>query len=177
LRIISGEFKGRKFQLPKGLTLRPTTDFAKEGLFNVLRNLIDFEEKKVLDLFAGTGSLSLEFISRGAIWVLCVDLNEQHCRIIRDFAAKIDCEHKVEAIKADVFKFLDTCNEKFDIIVADPPYELKNLEKIPDIIFQKELLNKNGILVFEHSLNFDFTQHPRFIEHRKYGSVNFSFFE
>ncbi len=177
MRIISGEFKGRKFQLPKGLTLRPTTDFAKEGLFNVLRNLTVFEEKRVLDLFAGTGSLSLEFISRGAQWVLAIDINETHCRLIREFSAKIECDHKVEAIRSDVFKYLQVSGEKFDIIVADPPYDHKKITDIPQIIFEKNLLEKGGILVVEHPNTIYFSTHPNFINHRRYGKVNFSFFK
>ena len=176
MRIISGQFKGRRLQVPTNITARPTTDFAKEGLFNLLNNRIDFEVIDVLDLFAGTGSIGIEFISRDAKSVISVEQNERHSAFIRKVCSELKITN-LSLIKTDVFKFIDTCHSQFDMIFADPPYELVQLAQIPDLIFTKKLLKEEGLFVLEHSSKNNFEQHPHFVDHRNYGNVNFSFFQ
>jgi 16S rRNA (guanine966-N2)-methyltransferase len=176
MRIISGQFKGRRLQVPTNITARPTTDFAKEGLFNLLNNRIDFEDIDMLDLFAGTGSIGIEFISREAKSVISVEQNERHCAFIRKVCSELKITN-LSLIKTDVFKFIDTCHSQFDMIFADPPYELEQLAGIPDLIFTKKLLKEEGLFVLEHSSKNNFEQHPHFVDHRNYGNVNFSFFQ
>ncbi len=161
---------------PRGFTARPTTDFAKESLFNILFNYFDFEEKQVLDLFAGTGGISYEFASRGCANVTAVEKEFKHYNYIRQVIEKFDMK-EINVLKQDVFKFLEECRFKYNIIFADPPYALENISSIPDIVFERELLKEQGMLVVEHPKNMDFSSHPRFILHKHYGSVNFSFFE
>lgn len=175
MRIITGEYKGRHFDVPRSFKARPTTDFAKENIFNVMNGYIDFDDITALDLFAGTGSISLELLSRGAAQVVSVELDRDHANFIRQCLAKLNEERDV-LIRGDVFRFLKTCKQKFNFIFADPPYALPNLPTIPHIIFENELLAGNGILVFEHGKQNDFSTHPHFVEHRSYGSVNFSIF-
>lgn len=175
MRIITGEFKGRHFDIPRSFKARPTTDFAKENIFNVLNGYTDFEGITALDLFAGTGSISLELISRGCRQVISVELDRDHANFIRQCMTKIGTEKNV-LIKSDVFRFLKSCKQQFDFIFADPPYALKDLSTIPELIFEKDLLSPNGIFVFEHGKDYDFSTHPNFIGHRNYGSVNFSLF-
>ena len=176
MRIISGQFKGRRLQVPTNITARPTTDFAKEGLFNLLNNRIDFEDIDMLDLFAGTGSIGIEFISREAKSVISVEQNERHCAFIRKVCSELKITN-LSLIKTDVFKFIDTCHSQFDMIFADPPYELEQLARIPDLIFTKKLLKEEGLFVLEHSSKNNFEQDPHFVDHRNYGNVNFSFFQ
>ena len=176
MRIISGQFKGRRLQVPTNITARPTTDFAKEGLFNLLNNRIDFEGIDVLDLFAGTGSIGIEFISRDAKSVISVEQNERHSAFIRKVCGELKITN-LSLIKTDVFKFIDTCHSQFDMIFADPPYELEQLAQIPDLIFTIKLLKEEGLFVLEHSSKNNFEQHPHFVDHRNYGNVNFSFFQ
>ena len=176
MRIISGQFKGRRLQVPTNITARPTTDFAKEGLFNLLNNRIDFEGIDVLDLFAGTGSISIEFVSRDCKSVISIEQNERHSAFIRKVCTELKITN-LSLIKTDVFKFIDTCHAQFDMIFADPPYELVQLAQIPDLIFAKKLLKEDGLFVLEHSSKNSFDQHPHFVDHRNYGNVNFSFFQ
>lgn len=175
MRIISGKYKGRRFNPPKNITARPTTDFAKESLFNLLNNRISFEEIDVLDLFAGTGGISLECISRGAKEVIAVEkaMTQQNFIIATKRELGIN---NLTLIRGDVFKYLGACRLQFDFIYADPPYDLDLLPTLPDLVFGKELLKEDGIFVLEHSAKQDFSAHPHFLEHRNYGSVNFSFF-
>jgi 16S rRNA (guanine966-N2)-methyltransferase len=176
MRIISGTHKGRQIRPPGNLPVRPTTDFAKESLFNVLNNKIDFEDLTVLDLFAGTGSISYEFASRGAKEITAIDINNRCLEFIR----KATCDYgfpNIRAVKSNVFTFLGFCKVKYDLIFADPPYEMKNISLIPDLIFDKELLNEDGIFILEHTGELSFAKHIAFIENRKYGKVNFSFFQ
>lgn len=175
MRIITGKFKGRHFDIPRTFKARPTTDFAKENIFNVLTGLIDLEDAVALDLFSGTGSISLELVSRGCATVISVEADRDHAAFIKQCMNKIGAENNV-LIRGDVFRFLKSCHQKFDFIFADPPYALTNIEEIPDIIFSKQLLKEDGILVFEHGKKNDFSAHPKFIDHRSYGSVNFSIF-
>jgi 16S rRNA (guanine966-N2)-methyltransferase len=176
MRIVSGEFKGRRFQLPKNLKARPTTDFAKENLFNILSNRIDFEKLRILDLFAGTGSIGFEFISRGAASVTFVEQYAPHTRFIRDVAEKLGCEG-CQIIAGDVYRFLETSKESFDLIFTDAPYADPKLETLPERILRSSLLNTEGLLIVEHGKTTSFEKHPDFAEQRVYGSVHFSFFQ
>lgn len=176
MRIITGQFKGRHFDIPRTFKARPTTDFAKENIFNVLNGYIDFDGITVLDLFSGTGSISLELISRGCKEVVSVEKDRDHARFIAECMRKIKVESNI-LIRGDVFLFLKTCHQKFDLIFADPPYALPELGTIPDLIFEYNLLSTDGIFVFEHGKNNDFSNNPHFVEHRSYGSVNFSIFK
>ena len=175
MRIITGIYKGRRFDIPRTFKARPTTDFAKENIFNVINGYVDFDDALALDLFAGTGSISLELLSRGCSQVVSVEKDRDHARFITECLKKIDTENDL-LIKGDVFRFLKSCHQKFDIIFADPPYALPELPTIPDIIFQNELLKDGGILIFEHGKGNDFSDNPHFLEHRAYGSVNFTLF-
>ena len=176
MRIISGNFKGRRFNPPKNLPVRPTTDFAKESLFNVLNNIVDFEELTVLDLFSGTGSISLEFASRNAGSITSVDLNFRCIEYIRKNSRELKISNH-QVIRANVFKFISSHRQKYDLIFADPPYDLKELSQIPDLIFTNNLLEDDGLLIVEHPKAYDFKDFNHFYQHRKYGNVNFSFFK
>ena len=178
MRVISGIYKRRRFDVPHSFKARPTTDFAKENLFNVLsNNYFDFEDGvTALDLFAGTGSISIELVSRGCDRVISVEKDPQHLA----FISQVMCEVKTDKcvpVRADVFRFIDKCSEQFDFIFADPPYALEGLESIPTRIFERGLLKEDGLLVLEHGKDNHFEADPHFIEHRSYGSVNFSFFK
>jgi len=176
MRIISGKYKGRRISPPSNITARPTTDFAKEGLFNILNNQIDFEGIDVLDLFAGTGSISIEFVSRDCNSVISIEQNDRHCAFIRKVCADLKISN-ISLMKADVFKFIASCHTQFDMIFADPPYDLERLPEIPDLVFKYNLLKADGLFVMEHSSKSNFEKHPNFAEHRHYGNVNFSFFK
>ena len=176
MRIITGKYKGRHFDIPRTFKARPTTDFAKENIFNVLTGKIDFEGATALDLFSGTGSISLELLSRGCSQVVSVELDRDHHSFIRQCLKKLGDENCI-ALRGDVFRFLKSCRQQFDIIFADPPYALERLAEIPDLVLSKDLLKEGGIFVFEHGEKNDFSTHPHFIEHRSYGSVNFSLFQ
>ncbi len=177
MRIIGGLYKRRRFEVPKSFKARPTTDFAKENLFNVLANHIDFSEEGVtaLDLFAGTGSISFELISRGCSRVISVEKEGLHYNFIGKVIKDLKTD-KCFPIKGDAFRYLSSCRQQFDFIFADPPYELPELETIPDIVFNNKLLKEDGIFVLEHGKKNDFEHHPNFFDKRVYGSVNFSFF-
>lgn len=161
---------------PRNLRARPTTDFAKENLFNVLVNLVDFEELDVLDLFSGTGSISYEFASRGARSVTSVELNAVHHNFIRQTARELAFDN-FYAVKANVFLYLKSCAKQFDLIFSDAPYDLDGSEEVVKLVFERDLLKEDGILVFEHSKDKDFSQHENFWQLRSYGSVQFSFFK
>jgi len=176
MRIISGTYKGRRFQLPKGLMARPTTDFAKEGLFNILNNRLCFDEVRMLDLFAGTGSIGFEFMSRDALSVCCVEQFPLHVRFIRSVIQQLGVTNMM-VIEADVFTWIKRARESYDVIFADAPFSDVRLSSIPDLVFASPLLAEGGLLVMEHSKKTDFSKHPRFTEMRHYGSVHFSFFE
>ncbi|ERK01032.1 16S rRNA (guanine(966)-N(2))-methyltransferase RsmD [Hoylesella pleuritidis] len=176
MRIITGIYKGRHFDIPRNFKARPTTDFAKENIFNVLTRYVDFENAVSLDLFAGTGSISLELLSRGCTSVVSVEADREHANFIRQCMKKLDTEHNI-LIRGDVFRFLKTCHQQFDFIFADPPYALPELSTIPRLIFQYDLLKPDGVFVFEHGKHNDFSDQPHFAEHRSYGSVNFSIFQ
>lgn len=176
MRIISGSCGGRTINPPKNLRARPTTDFAKENLFNVLGNVVDFEGIDVLDLFAGTGSISYEFASRGAASVTSVEINAVHYNFIRTTAKTYGLTN-IHPVKANVFLYLKSCAKKYDVIFSDAPYDLEGSEAVVDMVLEKGLLKEGGIFIFEHSKDKDFSSHPRFSRLRSYGSVQFSIFE
>ena len=176
MRIISGKYKSRRFRLPKNFNARPTTDMAREGLFNILNNTVDWENTQALDLFSGTGSVAAEFVSRGCPHVISVESNTKNHAFIQDVKNQLEAKELL-TIKADVFTFMKSCNQSFDLIFADPPYDFVQLDTIPAKILEHNLLNDNGILVLEHSEDNSFKEHPLFKEERKYGSVHFTFFE
>ncbi len=162
--------------MPRTFKARPTTDFAKENLFNVLRSYLDFDSgPSALDLFAGTGSISLELLSRGCSRVVSVERDPQHYAFIRTTMEKLQ-DAAADPIRADVFRYLEKCHEQFDFIFADPPYALRELPQLPELILSRPLLKPDGLLVLEHGQAQNFSTFPFFLEHRAYGSVNFSFF-
>lgn len=175
MRIIAGSLKGRRLNPPTTLPVRPTTDMARESLFNILGNYIDYEDCTVMDLFAGTGAVSLEFISRGAKEVTSIDINTQCTDFIKESARRFNVNN-IHVVRADVFDLIKRAYKKFDIIFADPPYALENLGKLPDLIFEHDLLSEEGLFILEHPREYQFEEHPHFWQHRNYGKVNFTFF-
>jgi 16S rRNA (guanine(966)-N(2))-methyltransferase RsmD len=175
MRIITGIYKGKHFDIPRNFKARPTTDFAKENLFNVLRAYLDFEETSALDLFGGTGSITLELLSRGCKKVTTVEMDRKH------FSFILEC---IKALKTpaarplcgDALRYIERCRETYDLIFADPPYALKELGELPDRIMNSQMIKDSTLVVVEHGKDYDFSAHPYFLEHRVYGSVNFSFF-
>ena len=174
MRIVSGKYRGRLFTPGKNFQARPTTDFAKESLFNILVNSVDFEALKCLDLFAGTGSISYELLSRGCSDVTLVELNFKHLQFIKSVLKELGESAKV--YRADVFKFLQNHNVKYDLIFADPPYDHPRFGEIPGLIQKANILREDGIMIVEHPKNFNFSDLPGFFDLRIYGSVHFSFF-
>ena len=175
MRIIGGKLKGIKLNPPKNLPVRPTTDMAKEALFNILQNQLEIENLKVLDLFSGTGNISLEFASRAALEITSVDLNFGCYNYLKKTSEEFQLK-QIKAIKSDVFKFLNQNTQQFDLIFADPPYDLNRIPDIAIIVFEKKCLTENGILIIEHQSMQDLSNHPNFKEKRKYGYSGFSFF-
>lgn len=177
MRIISGKYKGKRLTAPKKLPVRPTTDMAKEGLFNILNNRFHFDELKILDLFAGTGNIGFEFASRGAYEIIAIDSYAGCTAYISKIANELN--FPIIAIKSDVFKYLERTKEKGNIIFADPPYsfETAQFSKIVDLVFEKKLLLEDGLLILEHSNQTELSNHTYFRESRKYGGSVFSFFE
>jgi len=176
VRIISGSHKGRRFSPPKTLPVRPTTDFAKEGLFNVLRNRKDIEGTSILDLCAGTGNMALEFASRGATSVLSVDAHYGCVKYINKIAHELELR-QIHALKADLFGFVKKLHQQYDLVFADPPYQLDGVPELPDLLFSKDCLKKDGIMILEHGKELNFEDHSRYSFSKKYGNVNFTFFE
>ena len=175
MRIIAGKFRGHRIVPPGKIDARPTTDYAREGLFNVLNNRVHFPEIKVLDLFAGTGAVSYEFYSRGVEDILAVDKAPLSYTFISKTAAKFEMKG-LKPLRADVFEFLKKHHQKYDIIFADPPYAMENIEEIHQLIMENNLLEPDGDFILEHSEHKDFSQLSGFSERRRYGNVNFSFF-
>ncbi len=175
MRIIGGKLKGRQILPPAGFKARPTTDFAREGLFNILDNEYDFADLKVLDLFAGTGAVSFEFASRGAGKVWSIEMQPLHAAFIRTTAARLGLDN-VTVVHHNVFDFLSICREKFDIVFADPPYALEGFDTIPDKVLSRDLLYGGCYFILEHPGDYDFSGHPCFVKERRYGNVHFSFF-
>ncbi len=177
MRIIRGKFQRRIIQVPAGLPVRPTTDMAKESLFNLLENEVDFEGLRALDLFAGTGNISYELVSRGCSHVLAVDQHPKCVQFIAQTAKNFNMP-ELQVIRSDVFRFLATVRMPYDIIFADPPYELElgQYQQIVSTVFDQNLLTQAGVLVVEHSKRVDFMDHPALFDMRHYGKVHFSFF-
>jgi len=176
LRIIGGKYRGRRIIPPSGFKARPTTDFAREGLFNILNNRIDFETVNVLDLFSGTGSISYEFASRGAASVHLVEKDIKHIAGIRHIIKDMGFEN-IKPVHIDVMAYLKTCSVKYDMVFADPPYDLSWLKELPDLVMDSDIINENGFFILEHPRGLNFNNHRLFFEHRNYGGVNFSFFK
>ena len=175
MRIISGYYKGRRIILPSNINIRPTTDFAKESLFNIIKNKKDFDDIEVLDLFSGTGSISYEFVSRGAKEVIAIENNFKCLEFIKNNIAVLKIEN-IKVVRMSAHEFLKVCSKKFDIIFADPPYDMPNITEFVENVISKNLLYPEGLLIIEHSSAFNFSNMPGFTESRSYGSVNFSFF-
>ncbi len=177
MRIVGGDLRGKQINPPANFKARPTTDFAKEGLFNILSNQYDFQEISVLDLFSGTGSISFEFVSRGCKNITAVEMNPLHASFIKSQAAKLSGRTlSIQVVHHNVFDFLKICTKKFDLVFADPPYDLTGFKNVPDKILESNIFSDNGILVFEHPKDYNFEDNPHFLKERKYGNVHFSFF-
>ena len=175
MRIIGGALKGKEIKPPHGYSARPTTDFAKEGLFNVLDNEYEFADLKVLDLFGGTGAIAFEFASRGAGRVYCVEMARENASFIKKEAARLGLQN-VTMVRANVFDFLPLCHEKYDIVFADPPYALEGLDTLPDKVFAADIIHPECYFILEHPGTYSFKDHPRFVKEKTYGKVHFSFF-
>lgn len=175
MRVITGIYKGRRFDIPHNFKARPTTDFAKENLFNVLRRYTDFKDARALDLFSGTGSISIEFLSRGCSRVVLVEKDSMHFAFICNIIKTLNDSHAVP-LHTDVLRFVPRCRESFDLVFADPPYALPELSQLPFLVMESNILTDKGVFILEHGKNNDFSNYPDFVEHRAYGSVNFSFF-
>lgn len=176
MRVVSGKFKGRTIRPPKNLPVRPTTDMAKEGLFNILNNRIDFEETSVLDLFCGTGNISIEFASRGATDITSVDGNFRCVGFVNSLFKDLDVSG-AKAIKSDCLRFVANSSQKWDLIFADPPYDYPNYATLVSEILSEPLLAEGGLLIVEHPKEVNLESFDEFKETRKYGRVHFSFFE
>ena len=175
MRIIRGKYGRRRFDVPHNISARPTTDFARENIFNVLENMLDFEGINALDLFAGTGAISLELLSRGCASVTAVEKSSVQYNFIRSVCQQLN-EKNLNLVKGDVFRFIGSCKRQFDFIFADPPYDLPRFTEVPDLVLKSSMLKPGAIFVLEHSKAYDFSTLPHFSEHRAYGSVNFSIF-
>lgn len=175
MRIISGKNRGRHIVAPSNLPVRPTMDMGKESLFNILNNYFYLDNVHALDLFAGTGNISYEFASRGALSVVAVDENVLCTRFIQKTAGQLNYDN-ITVIRQDAFSFIKSCAKRFNIIFADPPYDLDNIQTLPDLVFENGLLLPDGWFVLEHSVAHDFSQHPKYYDHRKYGKLHFTFF-
>ena len=174
MRIIGGKYKGKTITPPKNLPVRPTTDFAKESLFNIINNRIDFEDCKLLELFAGTGNIGYEFSSRGCEEITSVDVSFRCVQFIKRMNKELQFNNQV--FRSDAIRFLKHCKEQYNFIFADPPYQMEYINNIPNLVFEMNLLQPNGIMVIEHEKKLDFSKHSNFQENRQYGRVNFSFF-
>ena len=176
MRIIGGTLKGKTISLPQKYEARPTTDFAREALFNILDNEYEFDGLQVLDLFGGTGAISYEFASRGAGHIYCVEMSRENASFIRSEASRLGLKN-VTAVHSNVFDFLPICREKFDIVFADPPYAMEGLEGLPDKVFSADILHPGGYFIMEHGAEHSFTGHTLFKKEKVYGRVHFTFFE
>lgn len=174
MRIIGGTYKGHFFNPPNNIPARPTTDIAKEALFNILNNHFDFENIKVLDLFGGTGSISYEFASRGCTDITLVELDRRSVDFIKETAKKMN--FNIQILKKDVFSFIKTCTQQYDLIFAGPPYPLPTLNTLPNLITQKNMISEEGWHILEHNPHHNFDKHAHFLQKRNYGTTIFSFF-
>lgn len=176
MRIVGGDFSGRRFNPPSGIPARPTTDVAKEGLFNTLENLMAIEGIKTCDIFGGTGSISYELASRGAEDLTLIERDQTSINFIKKTAQALDIYDKMHIIKGDVFKFMKQSKDQYDFIFAGPPYALETIDTLPILVFEKQMLLPNGIFVLEHTPRNDYQNHPRFLRMKNYGTTVFSFF-
>lgn len=176
MRIIGGKLRGRSIDPPRGYKARPTTDFAREGLFNIIGNEYEYDDLAVLDLFGGTGSIGFEFISRGAGLVDTVEMNPDNASFIRHSASALGVGN-LSVIHCNVFDFLEICTRKYDIVFADPPYALEGLGSLPDKVLSRDILHPDCYFILEHPSDYDFSSHPSFVKEKKYGNVHFSFFK
>ena len=175
MRIIRGRYQRRQIVAPNNLPVRPTTDMAKESLFNILENYMDFESVNALDLFAGTGNISYELVSRGCPKVTAVDMDFACVKFIRETALKLDMKELLP-VRSDAFRFLADHKMQYDLIFADPPYVCQRYDELVSLIFDNHLLTDDGMFVLEHDKHVHFEEHPHFMDQRHYGKVNFTFF-
>lgn len=175
MRIIRGKYGRRRFDVPSNITARPTTDFARENIFNVLENIVDFEGLRALDLFAGTGAVSFEFLSRECAQVTAVEKAQTQQRFIEKVAKELKADN-FTLVRGDVFRFIESATVPFDIIFADPPYDMPAFEEVPVKVLNSGLVKPGTVFILEHNKKHDFSSLPHFREHRAYGSVNFSIF-
>ena len=175
MRIISGKYRGRQIRPPKNFKARPTTDFAKESLFNILIHQYDLEEMEVLDLFSGTGSIAYEFASRGVRSVVAIEMAQAHFRFIQDTCRTLELD-QVTVIRGDAFRYIKKPSQSFDLIFADPPYDHPGLSELPDLIMSSSILEDKGLFILEHSSRITFKTHPQYFRQRNYGGVNFTLF-
>ena len=176
MRIISGSLRGKSINPPAGYQARPTTDFAKEGLFNILTGMIDFEETVFLDLFSGTGSISYEMASRGCGDIVAVEMNPANASFIKKTTAALGISG-MQVVHHNVFDFLGICTKRFDLVFADPPYTLDGLDTLPDKVLGADFLAEDGLFILEHGAEYNFAGHSGFVKEKKYGNVHFSFFK
>lgn len=176
MRIIRGKYGRRRFDVPKNISARPTTDFARENVFNVLENIVDFDGSRALDLFAGTGAISFEFLSRGCDSVTSVEKAATQANFIRDVAGRLRADG-LKLIRGDVFRFVPSCAPaSFDIVFADPPYDLDRFDEVAPLVLDSGIVAPGGIFILEHGRDRDYSGHPAFSRHLTYGSVNFTIF-
>lgn len=175
MRIIRGKYGRRRFDVPKNITARPTTDFARENIFNVIENIEDLDDRTALDLFAGTGAISFEFLSRGCIAVTAVEQASVQASFINSVKSRL-ADRRLKVVKGDVFRFLSSCSARYDLIFADPPYDHPRFGEIPELVMGSEAFGPGSLFIMEHSAKYDFSSLPHFFQHRAYGSVNFSLF-
>lgn len=176
MRIVGGDFGGRRFNPPAKIPARPTTEVAKEGLFNILNNMIDFEGLKTCDLFGGTGSISYELASRGATDLTLIERDNTTIRFIKETVKTLGIQGKIRIVQGDVFQFIKNSTEQYDFIFAGPPYALETIDEIPDMVFDKKMLTGEGIFVLEHTPRNDYQKHSNFLKMKNYGTTVFSFF-
>ena len=175
MRIITGRYKGRRFDIPRTFKARPTTDFAKENIFNVINGYTDWEETTALDLFAGTGSISYEFVSRGARSVTGIEMNTKQIDFIKRTCTRLKIDN-LHVYRSDVFKYIAKCSERYDVVFADPPYQMNNIDELLAAVVGNSLLTDDSIFILEHNRHHSFADHPNLIDSRKYGNVHFSLF-
>lgn len=176
MRIVGGDFSGRRFNPPSGIPARPTTDVAKEGLFNTLRNMIDLEGIRTCEIFGGTGNISYELASRGVAELTVIERDQASINFIKKTATELGIADKMKIIRGDVFKFLKSCRVQYDFIFADPPYALDNMDEIPVIIREQHMLADDGIFIMEHTSRNNYENSPGFIKTKNYGTTIFTFF-
>ncbi|MDE7024709.1 MAG: RsmD family RNA methyltransferase [Paramuribaculum sp.] len=176
MRIIRGKYGRRRFDVPSNITARPTTDFARENIFNVIENIIDLENINAVDLFAGTGAVTFELLSRGAARVTAVEKASTQFRFIAKVAQQLGCTDDLTLVRGDVFRYLASVSSPAQFVWADPPYDLPRFAEIPKLVLESSLMMPGSVFVLEHSKKYDFSNLPHFSEHRAYGSVNFSIF-